>query len=408
MFSVSTAALVATFAVSNLDWTFSSKVSAFVGILIFFLGFGAFLTANYQPPEISVDEEKGDAPVEIFDQTVEAKLFALEEAHQFFGASLKYADMFRLVASRLADIVPYATCVWFTVNEDRTILETRFVIGENSAEMENLKVKNASGLAGKTLDGGEARFDRKLADDRAVVAPKRLINLNSGIAVPLRNKNEIFGVLALYGASENQFDNQSMELFKAAAERIAPLFAGSMAVENNLTNALIDNLTGLSNERGFYLVLENQIAEAQRFRDQRNLTVLAIDIKNFEELNCRFGHAIGEQILVFAAENIKSQLRQMDFLARFNGDQFLAVLPTASEQVTREVIERLEQNFVRKPLKMTGIEVTNLQLNFGTATFWKDGETATELIANALSTKKQMPNVNSENNVIVFPKEFLN
>ena len=90
----------------------------------------------------------------------------------------------------------------------------------------------------------------------------------------------------------------------------------------------------MPNERSFYLVLENQIAQTQRNSRERPLTVLAIDIINFDEINRRFGHSAGDRILYYAAGTIKNQLRRMDFSARTTGDEFLAALPTASEEVS--------------------------------------------------------------------------
>ncbi|MCV5943055.1 GGDEF domain-containing protein, partial [Escherichia coli] len=79
------------------------------------------------------------------------------------------------------------------------------------------------------------------------------------------------------------------------------LFLGSLAYEKSLSSALTDPLTKLPNERAFFLVLENQLAESQRFRDERPLTVLAVDIRDFEEINRDYGHSTGDRVLSFAA-----------------------------------------------------------------------------------------------------------
>ncbi len=207
-----------------------------------------------------------------------------------------------------------------------------------------------------------------------------LKGLESSLAVPLFRGGDVFGVLTLYGNTEINFNAHSILLIEAVATRVAPLFLSSMAFERSVSNALTDALTNLPNERAFYLVLENQIAESERNRDGRPLTVLTIDIKNFTELNQKFGHAAGDQILVFTADTIKKQLRQMDFLARLTGDEFLAVLPTASDEITLEIIERIEKAFVSNPYSMSEQEKIHFQLNFGAATFWKDGETANQLL----------------------------
>ena len=74
-------------------------------------------------------------------------------------------------------------------------------------------------------------------------------------------------------------------MLEAIGERVAPLFLSSISVERSISNALTDALTNLPNERAFFMVLENQLAESQRFRSERPLTVMTVDIKNFAEAN---------------------------------------------------------------------------------------------------------------------------
>ena len=197
-------------------------------------------------------------------------------------------------------------------------------------------------------------------------------------------------------------------ILEAVASRIVPLLSGSLAFEKSLSNALTDALTNLPNERAFYLVLENKIAEAQRLSEKRQLTVLVMDIRNFRDINEQYGHSTGDKILTFGAETIKNQLRQMDFLARSSNDEFFAVLPTASEEITEEIIKRIERAFVLNPYKIAHEENVHLQISFGAATFLQDGETAQELLHLALVKKKQSKSDDKNNQVLFFPKEFIN
>lgn len=403
---ISLAALMVTFVVSNFDINFTAKLAIFIStVLLYVILCFAFY---FRPKKQNYTEPKNLQSAEIFSEDVEAKLFALEEANQFFGASLKYADMFRLVSSRLNEIVPFAACAFFVANEEKTTMNFQFAAGENMREFAGAKIKSGSGLAGIVLQSGKGRIENSLAEDRKIISAKALANLQTGISVPLFKGTEIFGALVLYGNKKNQFDQNSLKLLKAAASRIAPLFISSQAFENNLTNALTDNLTSLPNERAFYLVLENQIAEAQRFRGERPLTILTIDVKNFDEVNQKYGHAAGDRLLVFAADKIKAQLRQMDFLARMNGDEFFAVLPTATESITKEIIERVRKTFVLNPFKVTPIKTIHLQLNFGASSFGQNGETIEGLIKYAVLKKQQSKNSAAENKILFYPKEFVN
>ncbi len=154
-------------------------------------------------------------------------------------------------------------------------------------------------------------------------------------------------------------------------------------------------------------MLENQLAESVRFREERPLTLLAIDIKNFDEFNRDYGHAAGDRLLSFAAKLIGDQLRKMDFLSRSMHDEYFAVLPTASEKTAFEIIARIRKCFAETPFPVSENESLKIWLNFGWATFWKDGETAQQLTQNAQLRKAQAKS-EEPNKVIWFPKEYVN
>lgn len=324
-----------------------------------------------------------------FDDGIENKLLALDEANEFFGASLKSEDMFRLVASRINEMIPFETCVFFLHEIENANLRIIFSEGKNAASLVNFEIKSSNGLAGKAFLTKRCQIDNGNIVDKDLYSQKLSDNGRSAIAAPLFRESEIIGVLQIFGGTENKYGESSLKLFEAISERISPMLLSSLIFEKNLSNALTDSLTKLPNERAFFLVLENQIAESQRNRDNRPLTVLSIDIKNFTEINERFGHSTGDNILSFAAKIIKNQLRQMDFLARSSRDEFHAVLPTATKETTLEIVERLRQVFEASPYVDSAENRIVVHLNLGSATFWQDGETPGELLKLAQIRKRQ-------------------
>lgn len=396
--------IVATFIVSNLDFAFETKTAVFLAIAV---GYVLLCAMFYFRQREKTAELLSERSVSAFNEEIEAKLLALEEANEFFGASLKFSDMFRLVASRIDEIVPFAACVLYLRAEDDNFLEIKYAVGENSRAFMDFKSDTNKSLAVKALFSGKMQIDEKLVNEKRVFSPEILGNFRAAAAVPLANRGEIFGVMVLYGANETAFEQNSEVLLQAVGTRVAPLFSNSFAYEQNVSNALTDSLTNLPNERGFFLVLENQLAQSLRYRDQRPLTVLAMDVSNFADINCRHGHVSGDRLLAFAAATIKKQLRQMDVLTRASGDEFLAILPTANEKISREITERIRRAFIVTPFRLADGEIVNLEINFGTATFWHDGETASQLLTTALLRKGQDKTA-ERGNVIWFPKEFVN
>ncbi len=403
---VSLFALGATFLVAVSNLGFEKKITIFLATIIFYILFFVALAFRQKNKTISAEAEKtGEG---IFGAEVEKQLLALDEASQFFGASLKTADMFRLAASRVREIMPHSASTLVLIDEIEPHLKIIGANGMNSREMLALEHISRKGLAGVCLSLRKIKADENLSFEKNVLPFEALKYLESAVAVPLfENSEKIFGVFTLYGRYGEKFDENAIQILEAVGERIAPLILSSLAFERNLFNALTDSLTNLPNERAFYLILENQIAESQRRREERPLTILSIDIKNFNELNQQFGHATGDKILAFASEVIKKQLRKMDFLARASQDEFLAVLPTANEATAHEIIERIERTFQTAPFEIVRGERLFLKMNIGAASVFKHGETAEELLKIA-RLKKETAKAGGEAKIIWFPKEFVN
>lgn len=335
------------------------------------------------------------------------KIASIEEVSEFFGSSLRPADMFRLIASRLNEIVPFSAVVLLIPSADRKNLITRNAFGSNALLLENAKLPIDSTAAGGAFSTGQIAHLADLAGDGVHFPDGAISGLVSSVSVPLWGEGEIFGVLQFFFSERPPENDQVLEYFRAIGVRLGHLLLGSLAYEKSLSSALTDPLTKLPNERAFYLVLENQLAESQRFRDERPLTVLAVDIVDFDEINRKYGHSTGDRMLGFVAEGISSQLRRMDFLARSLNDEFLIILPKASGRTVSEIIHRISKYFDENAFNLADSEASNIWLSFGRATFWKDGEGVEDLV-NTARQRKQLSKLEAPPKVLKFPKEYLN
>ena len=105
--------------------------------------------------------------------------------------------------------------------------------------------------------------------------------------------------------------------------------------------ATTDSLTGLMNRRSMLAALEHE--QAVRQRQPHDTCVLLVDIDHFKKLNDTFGHNMGDWALKAVADALESGVREMDFVARWGGEEFLIVLPFASKAAALPVAERLRQ-----------------------------------------------------------------
>ncbi|MEP6704329.1 MAG: sensor domain-containing diguanylate cyclase, partial [Acidobacteriota bacterium] len=338
---------------------------------------------------------------------LEEGLRAIGEASEFFGSSLKPSDTFRLVSSRVGHVFPFSKSALFIQSETPDSLEVVQAEGFGSDGLLNTLVTLDRGLAGMAWLSGEVEIDPTLKLEALAMPSGSLEGLKSAVAIPLLHDRRSFAVLVLYKDQTIVVDPKLTAMLESIGERVAPLFLSSMSLERSISNALTDALTSLPNERAFFMVLENQLAESQRFRTERPLTVLSIDIKNFAEVNQNFGFAAGDRLLGFVSENLTMLLRKMDFLSRSAGDEFLIILPTASAKFADEILQRIRNHFAAKVFSVSEAEEIKVWLNVGLATFWQDGETAEQLLQNA-RVRKQKSKAEEPSKVLWFPKEYVN
>jgi len=401
------AAPLVTFAVAVSGLSAQAKIVSLAVVAFSYAAFALWAGKKQSTGHPNVDQEtsldlESPAAVDVIGQ----RLAALDEASRFFGASLNRADMFRLVSARVGEIFSISAAALFVADASRDTLTVAAADGKISHLLEDREFQFENCLAGMAWLSGEIEVDRDLRMERSVVGQKSSEIFSSAVALPLINEERPFAVFEIFTREKIVDQEAAVETLEAIRNRITPLILGSFAVDRSLSNALTDSITELPNERALYVVLENQLAESIRSQDERPLSVVAIDIRNFDEANRRFGHATGDRILKFVAELLRQPLRKMDFLARSTNDEFLIVLPTANETTAATIIERLQNTLTDNAFSITDEEKVAIRLNFGLASYWKDGDTPHQLIRHA-QLRKDQSKAEEPDSVAWFPKEYV-
>lgn len=414
LFIVSFLYLIGIFLIAIADYNFYTKLYIAAALLFGYTLFGLFLYPRQKGGSDSIslpgDRERQSETSNrqsLFSPEVEEKLNGLEELNTIFSTSLRPTDLFRLTANRISEIIPNAATVVYLAEEGGETFKCAHSFGAEAGNFSNYQVSVKDGLAGIVYVNKESMVDESLIMERKAIPLELLSKLDSAVAAPLKHDGEPYGVLMLYSNKGEGYDESTARILSAIGERISPFFHSSLTFEQNINGALIDSVTNLPNEKAFYLVLENQMAETHRSKEQRPLTLLSIDIRGFADLNSKYGHATGDQILAFAAKNIRDQLRQMDFLSRISGDEFAAVLPTASEKTAGIVIERIRKAFSGISFNVSKGEEIHIGLNLGSASFVRDLTTSEDLLAEARA-KKMKTTSDKTGSIILFPKEMIN
>jgi diguanylate cyclase (GGDEF)-like protein/PAS domain S-box-containing protein len=129
------------------------------------------------------------------------------------------------------------------------------------------------------------------------------------------------------------------------------------AIEDLRRMALLDPLTELGNRRYAELSLGSRLHELERYGWP--LGVLFLDLDHFKEINDRHGHATGDDVLRMVARTLRHAARASDFLGRWGGEEFLALLPNATDGEVRAAAERfralVESSALRLPSGLVGV-----------------------------------------------------
>ena len=105
--------------------------------------------------------------------------------------------------------------------------------------------------------------------------------------------------------------------------------------------ATIDELTGITNRRGFMLLAEKSLKYA--FRAKHPVSLLFFDLNHFKSINDQFGHDVGDDALRQMAELLCRVFRDADIYARLGGDEFVVLLPGTGNEHCKRIQERFEQ-----------------------------------------------------------------
>ncbi len=208
-------------------------------------------------------------------------------------------------------------------------------------------------------------------DERVVV--------RSTLSVPIILEDTFSGMLTMASDDAHSYETSDVSLLYHAANHISAVFTALRRMHFLATR---DHLTGVYNRIRLDEELERAWLQAKRY--DRSMSVVVIDIDNFKTYNDSFGHTEGDRILRDMATLLTDEARATDIIARFGGDEFVAILPQAQAEDARAFSERLLDR-LRKHTFCEGTTGLTLTTSLGIASLDSSDPPATrdQLLAQA-------------------------
>lgn len=203
---------------------------------------------------------------------------------------------------------------------------------------------------------GENVFIRFLEKSGAVQYPLWIF--------PLQSEKETIALLFFEGAVEDEFYQ-----FQIIAGQLALQIQKTLLYEKVHSLSIYDGLTQVYTRRHFDERFEEEFKRA--FSQNLSLSILMLDLDHFKLINDRFGHLVGDRILKEIAEVIRGQIRTVDLVGRYGGEEFILVLPGTDKKGSFEAAERIRSAVAKKKFKVYDEEI-RVTASIGIASFPED------------------------------------
>ncbi len=198
------------------------------------------------------------------------------------------------------------------------------------------KYEIGEGIGGLTVERGETIWGDDVRDHPEAKPTSK--DFRAFISIPI---GEV-GTFQVVSQEEGSFDKEDVELAEILASHLREEIQRVRLEEDLREQAIRDPLTELYNRRYFNEMLGEEVEKCKRYG--KPIAFLMADVNRFKEINDRYSHQTGDEVLEEAADLLSENVRDADIVVRYGGDEFLVMMPETDGKV-EEVVERLKRAF---------------------------------------------------------------
>ncbi|MCD6576945.1 MAG: diguanylate cyclase, partial [Anaerolineaceae bacterium] len=241
--------------------------------------------------------------------------------------------------------------------------------------------------------------DAEVKEDEFIKVPG--FDNRTFLGIPLILRGEVIGVLSVQSAQPNAYNPKQIRLVETIAQQTTNAMDNAKLFDKIQEMAITDSLTGLYNRRYFYMILDNEIKRAERY--QSPLVLIMMDIDHFKNVNDKFGHLAGDQVLRSMSDICRKLLRQTDSMFRYGGEEFMIILPETNQEEALKVANRIRSTIAQNKFKINKRNV-KITVSIGVSEYGKNHTTSNEFIESVDKTMYDAKDA-GRNCVRVFSKE---
>ena len=302
------------------------------------------------------------------------QLATVTDVSAAISANLEQAQLLRSVVDLTKDRFELYHAHIYLLNEAGDILVLTVGAGEVGRQMVlegwQILLTQKHSLVARAARERIGVIANDVRQDADFLPQPLLPDTRAEMAVPIIVGDSLFGVLDVQAKDANHFTEEDVRIMTTLAAQIAVavqnarLFSEHRQVEDELRRAKeslevvnmelrfafeheqhmarTDILTRINNRRNLFELAEHEFEVAKRY--QQPLSIIMFDLDHFKNINDTYGHSVGDKMLERVAQVTHAQLRDVDIIGRYGGEEFVIVLPVTNAQKASLLAQRILEN----------------------------------------------------------------
>lgn len=310
-------------------------------------------------------------------------VFVFQNVAKALTAELDLSETLRAVIRPMEPLFQPEQWTLLVLDEERQELRTAASAGRPEGELREARLPVGQGMAGWVVEHGEPLVIPQAEHHPRLQQPEAGgdLRIRSAVCMPVRARGRTLGVLQLYNCGPQAFAPDAMSLLEALCDFAAVAVENARLAERVQELTAIDDCTGLYNQSQLYRMLERAVEHWQM--SDAPFSLCFVELDSFKQVNDEHGHLAGSRALREFGQALRSQVRPVDSVFRYGGDEFVVLLHDTGKNEAERVVRRVHQSLRSRSLSIgEGLDLS-LTASYGVATWPADGEKVDQLIRSA-------------------------
>jgi diguanylate cyclase (GGDEF)-like protein/putative nucleotidyltransferase with HDIG domain len=305
--------------------------------------------------------------------SVQREVNTLHEMFQTIGSRLNVNETLQDICEILQTLIPFNSCVVYLKDGKAETAHAALAVGQHASILSKNWVHFGEGATGYAIVNKQPVINVQPGGEfKNLILYERPEELVKTMVFPLHVEQNVLGAISLYSDNEEvPFTEDHVRLMEMVCSQTAISIQNAQAVEAYERNSLTDALTGLPNSRYMFLIYEQNVKKADRFGEE--MAVLVMDLNGFKSINDKFGHKVGDEVLIAVSQVLQKEMRKYDSCIRYGGDEFVAFLYNSDRNTARVVMDRIRQAVRDIEYQVPSGEKLRLGISIGAAFYPEDG-----------------------------------